>query len=86
VGAEAERILPFSTGVIGEFLPVDRLKAALPQALSALNEAGWESAAKAIMTTDTRPKIASRQFMVGQQTVTVTGIKAGTGTVRLLTV
>jgi glutamate N-acetyltransferase/amino-acid N-acetyltransferase len=79
VGAEAERILPFSTGVIGEFLPVDRLKAALPQALSALNEAGWESAAKAIMTTDTRPKIASRRFMVGQQSVTVTGIAKGAG-------
>ncbi|NBY23878.1 MAG: bifunctional glutamate N-acetyltransferase/amino-acid acetyltransferase ArgJ [Gammaproteobacteria bacterium] len=79
VGAEAERILPFSTGVIGEFLPVDRLNAALPQALEALSEAGWESAAKAIMTTDTRPKIASRQFMVGQQSVTVTGIAKGAG-------
>ena len=79
VGAEAERVLPFSTGVIGEFLPVDRLKAALPQALEALSEAGWESAAKAIMTTDTRPKIASRQFMVGQQSVTVTGIAKGAG-------
>ena len=79
VGAEAERVLPFSTGVIGEFLPVDRLKASLPQALAALNEAGWESAAKAIMTTDTRPKIASRQFMVGQQSVTVTGIAKGAG-------
>ena len=79
VGAEAERILPFSTGVIGEFLPVDRLNAALPQALEALSEAGWESAAKAIMTTDTRPKIVSRRFMVGQQSVTVTGIAKGAG-------
>ncbi|MFZ4652834.1 MAG: bifunctional glutamate N-acetyltransferase/amino-acid acetyltransferase ArgJ [Methylococcaceae bacterium] len=79
VGAEAERVLPFSTGVIGEFLPVDRLNAALPQALEALSETGWESAARAIMTTDTRPKIASRRFMVGQQSVTVTGIAKGAG-------
>ena len=75
----AEDVLPFSTGVIGEFLPVDRIAAALPQALAALDEAGWERAARAIMTTDTRPKRASRSCQVDGETITVTGIAKGAG-------
>jgi len=78
-GGSAEAILPFSTGVIGEFLPVDKIAAALPLALAALDEAGWERAARAIMTTDTRPKIASRTCQIDGETITVTGIAKGAG-------
>jgi len=78
-GGSAEAILPFSTGVIGEFLPVDKIAAALPQALAALDEAGWERAARAIMTTDTRPKMASRTCQIDGETITVTGIAKGAG-------
>ncbi|MEA3640190.1 MAG: bifunctional glutamate N-acetyltransferase/amino-acid acetyltransferase ArgJ [Lamprobacter sp.] len=76
------QVLPFSTGVIGEYLPVERLTAALPQALAALDENGWDAAARAIMTTDTRPKIATRQLMLGGQQVTLTGIAKGAGMIR----
>ena len=79
VGSSTAEILPFSTGVIGEFLPVDKIAAALPQALAALDEAGWERAARAIMTTDTRPKIASRNCQIDGETITVTGIAKGAG-------
>ncbi|WP_462321123.1 bifunctional glutamate N-acetyltransferase/amino-acid acetyltransferase ArgJ [Halochromatium sp.] len=75
-------VLPFSTGVIGEYLPVDRLTAALPQALSALDEEGWEAAARAIMTTDTRPKRATRQFQLNGRQATLTGIAKGAGMIR----
>lgn len=78
-GGSAEAILPFSTGVIGEFLPVDKIAAALPQALAALDAAGWERAARAIMTTDTRPKLASRSCLIDGETITVTGIAKGAG-------
>src|SRR5699024_4754599 len=61
-GCAPESVLPFSTGVIGEPLPVERIVAGLPVALAALAEDGWESAAQAIMTTDTVPKAASRRF------------------------
>lgn len=77
-----EQILPFSTGVIGEHLPVDRLSAALPSALQALNEDAWADAARGIMTTDTRPKGASEQFEVGGRRYTVTGISKGAGMIR----
>ncbi len=81
-GVPAARVLPFSTGVIGEHLPVDRLSAALPAALSALSENAWAEAASGIMTTDTRPKGASEQFTVAGQTYTVTGISKGAGMIR----
>lgn len=81
-GVPPARVLPFSTGVIGEHLPVDRLSAALPAALSALSENAWAEAAAGIMTTDTRPKGASEQFTVAGQTYTVTGISKGAGMIR----
>lgn len=78
----AEQVLPFSTGVIGEHLPVDRLCAALPAALMALNENAWADAATAIMTTDTRPKGASETFVLAGQSYSVTGISKGAGMIR----
>ncbi|MFN3587097.1 MAG: bifunctional glutamate N-acetyltransferase/amino-acid acetyltransferase ArgJ, partial [Moraxellaceae bacterium] len=81
-GIPAVRVLPFSTGVIGEHLPVDRLAAALPAALAALDENRWAEAATAIMTTDTRPKGASEQVTVAGHTFTVTGISKGAGMIR----
>ncbi|UTW14086.1 bifunctional glutamate N-acetyltransferase/amino-acid acetyltransferase ArgJ [Marinobacterium rhizophilum] len=74
-----ERVLPFSTGVIGEKLPVDKIVQALPAALAALDENAWEEAASGIMTTDTRPKAASSQFEYAGKTVTLTGISKGAG-------
>lgn len=73
------QVLPFSTGVIGEPLPVERLTAALPAALATLAEDGWSAAARAIMTTDTVPKLASRRFFVAGQEAVVTGIAKGAG-------
>ncbi|HEX4869938.1 MAG TPA: bifunctional glutamate N-acetyltransferase/amino-acid acetyltransferase ArgJ [Moraxellaceae bacterium] len=81
-GVPVERVLPFSTGVIGEHLPVDRLAAALPAALGKLDANAWAEAASGIMTTDTRPKGASEQVQVGGVTVTVTGISKGAGMIR----
>lgn len=81
-GAEPAQILPFSTGVIGEPLPVTRLCAGLPEALANLDESGWDFAAQGIMTTDTRPKGASRQLTLQGRTITVTGIAKGSGMIR----
>jgi glutamate N-acetyltransferase/amino-acid N-acetyltransferase len=75
-------VLPFSTGVIMETLPVERIEAGLPAALAALQPAGWADAAQGIMTTDTLPKAASRQVQIGGRTVTVTGISKGAGMIR----
>lgn len=72
-------VLPFSTGVIGMDLPVERFQAALPQSLSALSENGWEMAARAIMTTDTRPKISSQRLLIEGTPVHLTGIAKGAG-------
>ena len=77
-----EQVLPFSTGVIMETLPVDRITAGLPAALADLKEANWAVAAEAIMTTDTLPKAASRQVQIAGKTVTVTGIAKGAGMIR----
>ncbi len=81
-GNESASVLPFSTGVIGEPLPVDKLTAALPAAREALDAEGWPAAAEAIMTTDTRPKGASRCVDIGGRQVTVTGIAKGAGMIR----
>ncbi|MGD8589111.1 MAG: bifunctional glutamate N-acetyltransferase/amino-acid acetyltransferase ArgJ [Chromatiales bacterium] len=78
-GCRAEQVLPFSTGVIGVNLPLDRMLEAMPEALANLDEANWEAAARAIMTTDTRPKLCSRQFEVDGVRVSVTGIAKGSG-------
>lgn len=76
---EAEQVLPFSTGVILEPLPVDRLISALPGAVKDLRAANWFAAAHSIMTTDTQPKIVSRRVGIGAKTVTITGISKGAG-------
>ena len=78
-GCRPEQVLPFSTGVIGVNLPVDRMVTAMPLALEQMKEANWEMAARTIMTTDTRPKLRSRQFEIDGVTVTVTGIAKGSG-------
>lgn len=75
-------VLPFSTGVIGEPLPVVKITQGLPEARANLTERGWENAAHAIMTTDIVPKGASRQFSVDGVTITVTGIAKGSGMIR----
>jgi glutamate N-acetyltransferase/amino-acid N-acetyltransferase len=77
-----EQVLPFSTGVIMETLPVERVVAGLPQAIADLHEAHWAEAAAAIMTTDTLPKAASRRVTIGGCSVTVTGIAKGAGMIR----
>jgi glutamate N-acetyltransferase/amino-acid N-acetyltransferase len=82
LGCRPEQVLPFSTGVIMETLPVERLEAGLPAALAALRADGWVEAAQGIMTTDTLPKAASRQVTIGGRTVTVTGITKGAGMIR----
>jgi glutamate N-acetyltransferase/amino-acid N-acetyltransferase len=76
------QILPFSTGVIMETLPVDRIVAGLPAAIAALKADNWAEAAAGIMTTDTVPKAASRQVQIGGATVTLTGISKGAGMIR----
>lgn len=77
-----QQVIPFSTGVIGEYLPVDRIAAAIPDAMSRLDETGWRDAADAIMTTDTCPKGASEQFEVDGEIITVSGIAKGAGMIR----
>jgi glutamate N-acetyltransferase/amino-acid N-acetyltransferase len=79
LGCSASQVLPFSTGVIMEPLPVDRIAAGLPACLAAATENNWFAAAQAIMTTDTLPKAASRRVRVGNADVTVTGIAKGAG-------
>jgi len=81
-GCSSDQILPFSTGVIGELLPLERVTAALPQALENLEESGWAHAARAIMTTDTVPKLLSRSFDSNGTTITVTGMAKGSGMIR----
>ncbi len=82
VGCSIEQVLPFSTGVIGEPLPVDKITAALPAALADLRTDNWALAGEGIMTTDTLPKGASVQFQHNGVTVTVTGISKGAGMIR----
>ena len=82
LGCTPQQILPFSTGVIMETLPVDRIAAGLPAALAALRDDGWGEAAAGIMTTDTLPKAASRRITLGGVPVTLTGISKGAGMIR----
>jgi glutamate N-acetyltransferase/amino-acid N-acetyltransferase len=79
LGVRPEQVLPFSTGVIMETLPIEVLKAGLPQALAARAASHWLEAAEGIMTTDTLPKAASIKIQVGGQEVTLTGISKGAG-------
>ena len=79
---ETNRVLPFSTGVIGEDLPAERFPAAMPALLEGLDVVGWQRAAQAIMTTDTVPKLASREVEINGGKVTVTGMCKGSGMIR----
>ncbi|WP_293646315.1 bifunctional glutamate N-acetyltransferase/amino-acid acetyltransferase ArgJ [Thiolapillus sp.] len=81
-GVAMNQVLPFSTGVIGEDLPTDPFARSIPGLLSTLRQDGWQSAAAAIMTTDTVPKLASRSFTADGQKVTVTGMCKGSGMIR----
>jgi glutamate N-acetyltransferase / amino-acid N-acetyltransferase len=82
IGCHAGEILPFSTGVIGERFPLERIIAGLPTCLANLIESGWAEAAQGIMTTDTVPKGSSRKTRIGTFPVTVTGIAKGAGMIR----
>ena len=82
LGVSASQVLPFSTGVILEPLPVERLVAGLPGAKAALKADGWFDAAHGIMTTDTVAKATSRQVKIGGKTVTLTGISKGAGMIK----
>ena len=79
IDVENSQVLPLTTGVIMEPLPVDRIKAGLPAAHADLSPDGWASAAEAIMTTDTVAKAVSRQVVIDGRTVTITGISKGAG-------
>jgi glutamate N-acetyltransferase / amino-acid N-acetyltransferase len=82
LGVAPEQVLPFSTGVIMETLPVERIEAGLPAALADQSPANWPRAAEGIMTTDTLPKAASRTLSLGGRQVHVTGISKGAGMIR----
>ncbi len=81
-GCEAQQVLPFSTGVIGQKLALEALESALPAALQGLSAQGWRDAAGAIMTTDTVAKGVSSQVDIDGQTITLTGITKGAGMIR----
>ena len=82
MGVEPQQILPFSTGVILEPLPADRIIAGLPQAIGNLKADNWFNAAESIMTTDTQPKAASRTLSIGGKQVVMTGISKGAGMIK----
>jgi glutamate N-acetyltransferase/amino-acid N-acetyltransferase len=79
LGCAPEQVLPFSTGVIMEPLPVDKIIAGMPQAIANLKADNWFDASQAIMTTDIVAKAVSRQVQIGGKTVTVTGMSKGSG-------
>ena len=79
LGCERHQVLPFSTGVILEHLPMDQIVSGIPQCVTNLAPDGWFDAAHAIMTTDTVPKAVSRQIDIDGHTVTITGISKGAG-------
>ena len=82
LGIDAGQVLPFSTGVIMEPLPVERVVAGLPAALADAQAGHWARAAEGIMTTDTLPKAFSQQVQIAGATVTITGISKGAGMIR----
>jgi glutamate N-acetyltransferase/amino-acid N-acetyltransferase len=79
---EPAQILPFSTGVILEPLPVGKLVAGLPKAVANLKADNWYAAAETIMTTDTQPKAASSTVVINGETITMTGISKGAGMIK----
>ena len=82
LGVSAEQVLPFSTGVILELLPVERIKAGLPAVFSDLKADNWHAAAHGIMTTDTVAKAASRIVTVNGKKVTISGVSKGAGMIK----
>ena len=82
LGCDSQQILPFSTGVILEPLPVEKIVAGLPNAIANLKTDNWFNAAEAIMTTDTQPKAASRTVDICGHAVTMTGISKGAGMIK----
>ena len=81
-GCRVDQVLPFSTGVIGENLPMEKFQNGIPLALDQLQEDGWVSAGRGIMTTDTLMKGVSRQVEIDGKTITITGISKGSGMIR----
>lgn len=81
-GVELQQVLPFSTGVIGEPLPVEKINQNLQAALDDLSSEGWSKAAEGIMTTDTRPKAATRRIDVNGHSISITGIAKGAGMIK----
>jgi len=81
-GCLSAAVLPFSTGVIGEDLPVARISAAIPILLDTLAADGWDAASRAIMTTDTVPKLAQREVDIDGQRATLVGVAKGAGMIR----
>lgn len=82
LGVDAGQVLPFSTGVILEHLPMEKLRQGIAQAFGAMGQADWLDAANAIMTTDTQPKATSVRISLAGKTVTITGISKGAGMIR----
>jgi len=82
LGCDEKQVLPFSTGVIMELLPLERIISGLPTAVANLKPDNWFAAAQAIMTTDIVPKVMSKQILLGGTTVTVTGVAKGSGMIR----
>jgi len=82
MACSSEQVLPFSTGVIGEQLPMPALEGGISTALNHLGESSWEDAAVGIMTTDTRPKGASKQVTIEGKTITLTGVSKGAGMIK----
>lgn len=81
-GSSPQEILPFSTGVIGERLPFEKIVDALPSLYGALSEDNWLPASKGIMTTDTRPKLASASFEIDDRNCTISGFAKGSGMIK----
>jgi glutamate N-acetyltransferase/amino-acid N-acetyltransferase len=81
-GGNCQQVLPFSTGVIGQSLPVEKIKQALPKAITNFTEDNWKNAATAIMTTDTFPKGVTKIISLNGETVTINGISKGAGMIQ----
>jgi glutamate N-acetyltransferase/amino-acid N-acetyltransferase len=81
-GCDTQQVLPFSTGVIGELLPVEKITSALAKLHQGLDQNAWQPVAEAIMTTDTVPKLISRQVEIDGKALTINGIAKGSGMIR----